>query len=87
MKRIILFALVLSGCSTAVTPFFGATQHGPYYKQFNGQLICSLISGWAPEPNKRVCMCILTDTAFSEDKAFVSAPLVLCQRVVENVNE
>jgi hypothetical protein len=81
VKRVILFALVLSGCSTAVTPFFGGSQHGPYVNQFNGQILCSYISGWSPEPESSVCMCTLTDPYFSVDKTFLRAPVdALCDK-------
>jgi hypothetical protein len=69
MRYVVL--LLLSGCSTT---FFGASREGPYVKHFQEQLWCAYVKGWAPNPDEKVCMCIVKDPYFSLDKSFIRSP-------------
>ena len=72
MKKIFLL-LCLSGCSTT---FFGGRVVGPYIKQYNGQMECAFVEGWAKDI---VCRCHIVSDSFSKDKTFLEAPEIMCK--------
>ena len=79
MKNIIftLFLLTALSCSHTV---FGGKVVGPYYKQYKGKLECAKIQGWF---NNIKCMCWITEPDFSQDRTFLEAPNVMCEKQFE----
>ena len=69
----VLMCLTLAACQTPPT-FFGATRTGDYRKHFEGAMTCAWIKGWAPDPEKSVCMCAINDPYFSDNKSFIVPP-------------
>jgi hypothetical protein len=77
VKYLILFLLLLTGCSTTV---FGGKVVSPYVKHFQGQVECARVQGWYLNT---ACVCWLVNRDVDDDIVFIHMKDEVCGRVVQ----